>query len=144
MKQAGGISEIRNDLRENYRFTGARLGQAQNWYAFSSGVSGIPFGAVFGANGKVRVEVYIDQGDGDKNNLIFNALKDQKETIESALGFELNWEGLDNRRACRISIENDGAIESSSEDLQETHQWMVDKLLKFKKAFAPRLKAAIK
>ena len=52
-----------DELREKHRFTGARVAQPQNWYAFSIGTSGIPASAVFAGNGTIRVELYIDVGE---------------------------------------------------------------------------------
>ncbi|MGV7223729.1 MAG: hypothetical protein ACQ9MH_19665 [Nitrospinales bacterium] len=46
-----------DELREKYKFTNAKIGQPQIWYAFSSGFSNIPFGAVFAQGGKTRTEL---------------------------------------------------------------------------------------
>jgi len=67
-----------DDLRENHRFTGAKVGQPQNWYAFSSGFSGVPYSAVFAQGGRARVEVYIDQGDADMNESLFDYLLEHR------------------------------------------------------------------
>jgi len=101
-----------DDLRENYRFTGARVGQPQNWYSFATGFSGITFGASFAQGGRVRVEVYIDQGDSEKNKALFDALKMQQEPLEMELGSKLDWERLDDRRGSRIAVYREGNIES--------------------------------
>ncbi|MDA2930003.1 DUF4268 domain-containing protein [Acidobacteria bacterium AH-259-O06] len=133
-----------DDLRENHRFTGARVGQPQNWYAFSSGFSGIPYSAVFAQGGRARVEVYIDQGDADKNKSLFDDLFEHKETIESECQTQLQWERLEDRRASRIAIYRDGSIEDSDEELRDIHSWMIENLLTFKKVFVPKIKAGLK
>ena len=57
-----------------------------------------------------RIELYIDTGDTDKNNQIFDQLYSKREEIESDFGEELEWQRLDDRRACRIAktVENKG------------------------------------
>jgi len=133
-----------DDLRENYRFTGAKVGQPQNWYAFSSGFSGIVYSAVFALRKRARVEVYIDQGDADNNNLLFDYLFEDKEAIESECQKELGWERLEDRRASRIAIYRDGSIEGSDEELREIHSWMIENLLTFKKVFPSKIKTGLK
>lgn len=49
-----------------------------------------------------RVEIYIDQGDYDKNRAVFNLLKGHKYEIETAYGKELTWVDQDGVRVCRI------------------------------------------
>jgi hypothetical protein len=44
-----------DELREEHRFTNARIGQPQNWYSFSSGFSNIPIAAVFSQGKKARL-----------------------------------------------------------------------------------------
>ncbi len=133
-----------DELRENHRFTNAKIGQPQNWYTFSSGFSNIPIGAVFAMGGKTRVELYIDVQDGEKNKAIFDKLHEQKDLIQKEYGSTLEWERLDDKRASRIAIYRDGAIESSEEVLSEIKQWHIEHLLKFKKTFTPFLKNALK
>jgi hypothetical protein len=135
-----------DDLRENHKFTGARMGQPQNWYSFSSGFSGVTYGAVFAQNNRVRVEVYIDLGDREKNKALFDALElpGEKEEIEAECLAPLSWEKLDEKRASRIAAYREGSIDASDEELREIHAWMIENLLKFKKVFGPRIKAALK
>ncbi|MDH3360659.1 MAG: DUF4268 domain-containing protein, partial [Desulfobulbaceae bacterium] len=75
-----------DELRENHRFTNAKIGQPQNWYSFSSGFSNIPIGAVFAMGRKTRIELYIDVGDGEKNKAIFDLLQGQKDLIHEKYG----------------------------------------------------------
>lgn len=65
------FQELIDEHRENYRFTNARVGQPQNWYSFSSGISGMAFGAVFVQSDQARTELYIDVGDSEKNKALF-------------------------------------------------------------------------
>lgn len=81
-------------LRDTHRFTAAKIGQPQGWYSFSSGISGLTYGANFGQGGKARAELYIDLGDQEKNKYVFDQLHNQKEQIENALGEKIIWEPL--------------------------------------------------
>ena len=127
-------------LREEHRFTNARKGQPQSWYYFSSGHGGsFVYSASFARGNKARVEVYIDSGEKYWNEQRFHRLMDIKEEIESELGGTLEWERLDDRRACRISAVRPGSIDDDTETLEEIRGWMTEKLLAFKQVFGPRL-----
>ena len=127
-------------LREEYRFTDAKKGQPHNWYYFPSGFSGIPYEATFAQEKKARVGLYIDRGDKDQNKILFDELRENQEAIESGLQEPLEWQRLESRRACRIAVTRPGAITDSPETLKEIRDWMIDRLLKFKQVFGPRLK----
>jgi hypothetical protein len=127
-------------LRDQYRFTNARKGQPQSWYSFSSGFRGIGYNPSFSPRrGIARVEVYIDRGDGDLNKQLFDALATMSDAIQTDLAESLEWERLDNRRACRISAVRDGSIDDDPDSLEELQGWMVDRLLAFKQVLTPEL-----
>jgi hypothetical protein len=130
-----------DELRDKYRFTNQRVAQPQNWVHFSAGVAGIRYGVTFSVNG-LRTELYIDANDGKLNRVIFEALAVDRQQIEQTLGFELSWEPLDTKRACRISIyrEADSLTESNREQLLA---WTIEMLLKFRLALGPRLRQAV-
>lgn len=132
-----------DDLRKKYQFTKAQIGTSQNWYEFSSGISGIRYSASFARGGKVRAEIYIDQGDQEQNKNLFDALKQREEAITSHWGSQLEWERLDDKRASRIAIYREGRIESSDSELEEIRKWHIEKLLKLKEVFGPELKEII-
>jgi len=133
-----------DELREKHKFTGARVAQPQNWYAFSSGVSGINVSAVFSGKDTARVELYIDLRDFEVNKTLFDWLHDQKDTIEKKCGFPLQWERLDEKRASRIAVSRSGSIESSAEDLEQIRKWQIERLLIFKKVFGQLVKDGVK
>ena len=133
-----------DELREVHKFTGARVGQPQNWYSFSSGIQGVVYSAVFAQGGKARAEIYIDQGDQEKNKLLFDALKDEEEEITATYGNPLEWERLDEKRASRITIYRDGMIESSDSELEEIRKWQIENLLQIKQVFAPEIQKALR
>jgi len=135
--------QLIDELRERHRFTGARAGQPQNWYAFASGHSGINYGFVFGGGGRVRVEVYIDLGDAGKNETVFEQLASDRKSIEADIGHALDWEPLNDKRASRIALSAHGSIDDDAETLATTHDWAIENLLRFKRVFTSRLKHAV-
>lgn len=139
----GYFQKLIDILREKYSFTGARVGQPQNWYSFASrlsGLSGITYGTSFALGSRVRAELYIDQGDAEENRHLFEYLMSDKEQIEQGFGEPFEWEPLDEKRACRIAVYRPGSIENSEEVLDEIRNWAIDRLLKLKKVFEPHLR----
>lgn len=126
-------------LRGTYRFTSAKAGQPQNWYSFSSGTSGLTYGANFTQGGKARTELYIDLGDLDKNKFVFDLLHKQKDEIEASLGEKVSWERLDSKRASRLALYRDGAIENSDAELELIKEWHIDRLLKIKSVLGNKI-----
>jgi hypothetical protein len=130
-----------DELRDKYKFTVARAGQPQNWFSFSTGTRGFQYSVSFAARNRLRAEVYIDFGSGhdETNEAALKALQASSEEIDAAFGEKLSWESLDTKRACRVACYGTGSIEDSDDKLESYRQWMVDRLLKFKKLFGPRL-----
>ena len=126
-----------DELREKHHFTGAKAGQPQSWYSFSSGIRGVTYGANFAMGGKARTELYIDQGDYEQNKDLFDALQAQSQEIETEYGSAFTWERLDDKRACRITLYRDAVIDSADNELEQIRQWHIDNLLKIKEIFFP-------
>ena len=121
-------------------FTNARKAQFQSWYHFSAGhAQRVQYGATFAQGEKARIEVYIDSTDKDWNKTLFDRLMERKKSIESELSESLEWQRLDDRRASRIAVVRRGSIDDDPETLKEIEDWMIDKLLDFKRVFNPRL-----
>lgn len=133
------FQDLIDTLRDVYRFTSAKAGQPQNWYSFSSGVSGLTYGANFSQGGKARTELYIDLGDQEKNKYVFDQLHSQKESIEAELGEEVSWERLDNKRASRLALYTDGSIDDCDSDLENVKKWHIEKLLKVKASLGDKI-----
>jgi hypothetical protein len=138
------FQDLLDQLREKHRFTGARVGQPQNWYSFASGISGITYSFSFAHQGQVRAEVYIDRGEAGQNKALFDALQATREIIEREFGEALQWERLEDRRASRIAVYRTGSIEDDTQSLQEIKAWAIDRLLRLKKVFGSRLAAVVR
>jgi len=85
--------------------------------------------------------LYIDTGDKNENEEIFDRLHKKKNEIETVFGGDLSWERLDTKRACRIAKYYDGGGYSDNEDkwlkLQDR---LIDAMILFHKAISPHLK----
>ena len=112
----------------------------QNWFSFSSGRSGFPLGWVLPKEKVLRVELYIDTGNWEKNKGYFDALLMDKSSIEREIGNPLQWERLDHRRASRISISTPFNLAGSADQHDMAKQWGVAMMLKFIDTFKPRIK----
>lgn len=133
------FQKLIDDLRNNHKFTNAKLGQPQSWYSFSAGTKGMIYGASFARGNKVRVDLYIDTGIAEINKGIFATLQDDKNNIEQQFGESLEWEELPNKRASRVAIYRDGNINDDSLTLEEIKIWCIDKLLRMRRTFGDRL-----
>ena len=135
---------LMDTLRENHRFTNARAAQPQNWYYFSAGhAQRVQYEATLASGGRARVGLYIDNIDKEWNKNLFDNLEAHRTVIEAELQETLEWERLDDRRASRIAMYIGGSINDFEEMLSETRIWMVDRLLKFKEVFGPRLEELV-
>jgi hypothetical protein len=130
-------------LREEHQFTNARVAQPQNWYSFASGFTRVQYSVVFTQQG-LRVEVYLDPGERDDNKQLFDSLLAQRGDIEREFGESLSWERLDDRRASRVGIYRETTIASPPEDLAEAREWSIERLIRFKRVFPPRLEKLLR
>ena len=64
---------------------------------------------------------------------------ERREHIESELSESLEWERQDDRRYSRVAISREGSIDDNREKLEETRNWMIEKLMDFKRVFGPML-----
>lgn len=133
------FQDLIDRLREDHKFTGARKAPSRNSYWFASGFPDIGYTHTFPWGGQVRVNVYIDRDEVGAKSL-FDALVNQKESLEAEIGEALEWEGLGNRRAAHVIFASrPGSIENDPQSLEEIKDWAIDRLLKFKEVFGPRL-----
>ncbi|MBI4467664.1 MAG: DUF4268 domain-containing protein [Acidobacteria bacterium] len=133
------FQQLIDELREQHKFTGARAAQPQSWYGFAAGTSGVRYVAAFTQAGRFKAEVYVDRGDAAQNKALFDQLAQDKASIESQFGEPLEWERLDQKQACRVVISRPGRIDEPPDSLVDVRKWAIEKLVKLKKVFGPRL-----
>jgi CBS domain-containing protein len=118
----------------------------QSWWQFGAGRSGFAFAWTFTydvhKNPVLRVELYIDTDEREENNRVFNALLNQKESIEKEMGTALNWQQLEDtkRGACRISLTRLAKFTDPPEEIEQAKRWALETMLKFVVAFRGRIK----
>lgn len=88
--------------RERTRLHGAISPQPESWVGAGAGMSGLSWNYSLRRN-DTRVELYIDRGDEEENGGIFDRLVGHRNEVEDEFGEALNWDRLEQRRACRIS-----------------------------------------
>ena len=132
--------ELIDQLRVEHGYTNLRKSQPNNYCYFSAGYGQrVRYAATFDNKARARVELYIDNGDRGWNKKLFSQLDERRDGIESDLGETLAWERLNDRRASRIAAYRPGTIDDNEETLAEIRAWMVERLLKFRRVFGPRL-----
>ena len=87
-----------------------------------------------------RVEAYLDSTRIDPTE-VFDWLLDQREDVDRAVDQPVEWDRLDGKRACRISVYFPEEVRISDEDRwSELVDWMVPTLCDLKDAVDPAIK----
>ena len=108
------------------------------WIGVGSGIRGMGFNlAVKQLTSKA--ELYIDRGNHDENKMIFDQLMKQRSEIETAFPFPLEWQRLDERRACRIKSVVEGGYRSPEADWPNIQSALVDRMAALENALRPFL-----
>ena len=112
-----------------------------NWISTSAGVNGLGFNYVVRRH-NAQVELYIDadKDTGEGNQAILNKLAAHKDEIEKDFGSSLNWETLDERRACRIRKVIDIAGWQDEDNWPQACDALIDAMIRLEKALRPHLK----
>ena len=120
-------------------FTERRSARAINSEDFGSYFNGIRYLAHFQESGTVRVAINIDRSDARWNKSLFDRFNESRSALESELGEALEWNYADWRRSCAIQVTRPGTIDDDDETLEVIREWMIERLLKFREVFGPRL-----
>ena len=97
----------------------------------SAGFRGISYKYLLRKN-EVKIQLYIDTKDAEKNRKLFNQLKEHEDEIEKNFGKPLNWKEVEENRSCSISytVLNIG-YSSDDSKWPETYSDMVDAMITF-------------
>jgi len=109
-----------------------------NWIGAGSGVRGIGYNFV-ASKSYGRAALYIDRGDKEENEFIFDTLYEKREQIEKIFGGELVWEKLEEKRACRVKFEDESLNIFEEDTWSEAIENVTNSMVKLEKAISPYL-----
>jgi hypothetical protein len=117
-----------------------RTGSKDQWIGVTLARTGFNLNIVL-LREESRVECYIDLGKNsdEKNLAAFKQLEQQKQTIESAFGDKLDWQELEESRACRIYKFLKGGWDGPEAEWGKLQDELIDAAIRLENA----LKAAI-
>lgn len=115
----------------------------ESWIGGASGRAGLGFNYVIWMDDDASVELYIDTGDLEENKKIFDSLFSRKPDIEKTFGGPLEWERLDERRACRIrhTLHN-GGLSVGEAEWGKVQEPMIDAMRRLVEALKPFVRGA--
>ena len=96
--------------------------------------SGCRYSSTFAWQDRLRHELYIGTGDGEKNKAIFEHLRNRREQLEGEYGSALSWEDLPGKRACRLADYTDGCSVLDRERHDEYIDWLLDAGVRLRRA----------
>lgn len=128
-----GYSKTKTDLH-------SRITPGQDsWCGMGAGTSGLGYNYVISQH-QTRVELYIDKGKREINKEIFDKLVAAKEEIEQSFDGPLEWERMDEKRACRIKKDlSQGGYRDDEQTWPQIHETMVNAMIRLHKALSPHI-----
>ena len=125
--------------RQKGPISGNRKAQPQSWMTYPVGRSGFMVsGVMIRPKKQVRAELYISN---EHAKSYFFQLREQRDAIESELGFPLFWDELPNGRDKRISVTLDNADPENRSDWSRQHAWLANQINALRRVFENRVRA---
>ena len=117
----------------------------KSWMTFPSEGRGLAkYSAAFcrpAGTHRLRAEVYISSGNKGTNKKAFNELHERRQQIKQAIGAELEWDPIETKDACRISLYFPDEIRVIDGDRwPEARDWLIQALGRMRTAFDPVLR----
>jgi hypothetical protein len=115
-----------------------RTPRPQHWYNIAIGRTGFEIAfTVSSISNRVGCEIYMND---ERAKQHFDLLNEQRKNIEAELGYDLDWQRLDEKKASRIAKYREGRIDNEDER-QELIEWLYGKAVEFHQVFSPRIQA---
>ena len=129
------FQELVDTLRKEHSFTEVSEAKPHGWCELQDPVEGIHYTASFQPR---RKEAWVEVMHRKARKGVFDQLMEHRSAIESELGESLNWKEQHAGGSC-IAAHRPGTIDDDEETLAEIRAWMVERLLRFRQVFGPRL-----
>jgi hypothetical protein len=110
----------------------------QGWISKGAGKSGVLYRYRI-RNDWGDAGIYIDTNDKDLNEEIFDTLYEERDEIEDGLPFELDWQRLEDSRACRITHRIDGVGLSDEKNWPKVQEEMIEQMQEISSVFSSRI-----
>lgn len=134
---------LSDELRERHRWCTSRNPKRGNSYALPSGCSAFRYRVWFSVRTQeVGAALQIQGKPQAECQELFDALKKQKAEIESCFGSPLQWERKEQKRQT-IAIYRNGDIWASESELEEIADWHIEKLLRLREVFSPKMEQVL-
>ncbi len=131
---------LTDTLREEHNFIEPQSLNPKSYRSFPTvHAEGVKYDANFYSEKRAVVKLYIGGPDKDWNKELFDQLEEHKGDLEVEFGETFEWDRRSRGKTSEIRVVRPGSIDDDEETLAEIRAWMVERLLKFKRVFGPRL-----
>jgi len=134
-------SQLLEKAKQKTKLHSNRSPGKDSWISAGAGKSGLGFNYAVRQH-DAQIELYInrDRETGEGNKEIFNQLYEKKEQIERDFGASLEWEKLEQKKACRIRKRIEGGGYKDEDKWDDIHEQMINTMIKFEKAVKSHIK----
>lgn len=128
-------SQLIDRSKSSTQILANRSTSSDHWLSAGIGRSGFSLNLSL-TEDRARVECYIRDGNkpDEWNTAAFEALKSQREAIETSFGHSLNWDDLPGRKGCRISFDIPGGWKTPTEGWIDLQDQLIAELVRFEAA----------
>ncbi len=132
---------LTDTLREEHNFIEPQSLNPKSYRSFPTGhAEGVKYDANFYlSEERAVVKLYIGGPDKDWNKELFDQLEERKGDLEAEFGETFEWDRRSRGKTSEIRVVRPRSPDDDEETLGEIRAWMVERLLKFKEVFGPRL-----
>jgi Domain of unknown function (DUF4268) len=109
------------------------------WCGFGIGRSGFLLSDTAGfRDRKLGVEIYLNHRAAKR---AFDLLESERDTIEAEFGARLDWQRMDDKKACRIAIYRTDLDPRDENQRAVQYEWFLDEMRRFSEAFSNRIRS---